>query len=197
MSTPDPQPAKSPLPGLRLRRCATDVVEVAAQRGRAADLERIAAGRGATLPAFGRALLAADRAAICVRPARWLLLSSPAAPGSSAAAWADACAGRGVAVDLSSGLVALDLAGPAVREVLARGCRLDLDPSMFPPGRAAATIMAQVSVILVATRAGVLLLTPSTTARHFIEWLEHTAAPFGVEHAAARGLPVLCGDPHE
>ncbi len=183
------------MPGLRLRRPATDVVELAALSGRAGDLERIAAGRGTTLPAFGHALLKADRAAVCVRPARWLLLGPPAAPGASAAAWADACAGRGVAVDLSSGIVALDLAGPAVREVLARGCRLDLDPSIFPPGRAAATVMAQVSVILVATRAGVLLLTPSTTARHFGEWLEHTAAPFGIERAAA--LPFLSGDPHE
>ena len=197
MSTPDPQPATGSAPGIRLRRSATDVVEVAAQRGRAADLERIAASRGATLPAFGRALIATQRAVICVRPARWLLLCPPAAPGSCAAAWADACAGSGAAVDLSSGLVALQLAGPAVREVLARGCRLDLDPSMFPPGRAAATIMAQVSVILVATRVGVLLLTPSTTAQHFAEWLEHTAAPFGFERAAARGLPFLSGDPHE
>ena len=181
--------------GLRLRRCATDVVEVAAQSGRGADLERVAAGRGTILPAFGRALLAADRAAICLRPARWLLLSPPAPPGDCAAAWAAACAGVGAAVDLSSGLVALHLAGPAVREVLARGCRLDLDPSMFPPGRAAATIMAQVSAMLVATRAGVLLLTPSSTARHFAEWLEHTAAPFGCERHAACGLARLSGDP--
>ena len=83
-------------------------------------------------------------------------------------------------VDLSSGLAVLHLCGPEARAVLARSCRLDLDPKHFPTGRAAATIVAQVSTVIVATPRGLLLLTPSSTARHFREWLLATGRPFGI-----------------
>jgi sarcosine oxidase, subunit gamma len=122
--------------------------------------------------------LSADHLALCVRPDRWLILSPPASAGASAGVWQAACAGLGIALDLSSGLTALQLAGPAAREVLVRGCRLDLDPDAFPVGAAAATIMVQVSVILVALPSGLLLLTPASTARHVREWLVSTAKPF-------------------
>jgi sarcosine oxidase subunit gamma len=98
-------------------------------------------------------------------------------------------------VDLSSGLAAMWLEGPACREALARGCRLDLHPSAFPSGHAAATIMAQVAVILVALSSGVLLLTPATTSRHFSEWLAHAAAPFYFEALPALSFLSLSGDP--
>jgi sarcosine oxidase subunit gamma len=117
---------------------------------------------------------------LSVRPQRWLLLGAPAAPGANAALWQGVCAGVGAAIDLSSALTALYLAGPAARELLARSCRLDLDPDAFPPGSAAATIMIQVSTILAALPSGLLLLTPATTARHVREWLLATAKPFGV-----------------
>jgi sarcosine oxidase subunit gamma len=87
-------------------------------------------------------------------------------------------------VDLSSALTALYLSGPAVREGLARGCRLDLHPEAFPPGSAAASHMAQVPVILAALPGAWLLLTPSTTARHFREWLAASARGFGLATSA-------------
>ena len=195
MSTPEPRSVNGGAPGVRLANCTTDVVEIAALRGRAVDLERIATDRGTRLPARGRVVLSADQAALCVRPERWLLLAQPAAPGACAAAWQEACASVGAAVDLSSGLAVLHLAGPAVRELLARGCRLDLDSGEFAPGRAAATIVAQVPVILAATPAGMLLLTPATTARHFCEWLDSSAAPHGLERLPAARLSRLCGEP--
>jgi heterotetrameric sarcosine oxidase gamma subunit len=158
----------------------TDIVEIAALRGRARELERLAHERGVLLAAPGRAVLAADQLSLCVRPQRWLLLSPPGSPGASAAIWQAACAGVGTAVDLSCALSALQLDGPAAREVLVRGCRLDLEPQAFPLGHAAATIMAQVSVILAALPSGLLLLTPSSTGRHFRQWLTATAKPFGL-----------------
>ncbi|MGH8263145.1 MAG: sarcosine oxidase subunit gamma family protein [Steroidobacterales bacterium] len=133
------------------------------------------------LPEIGRSVAASQRLAICVRPERWLLLHPTAASGSPAAVWESAVADNAAVVDLSSALTLLRLTGPAVREMLARGCRLDLDPAVFAAGHAAATIIAQVSVILVALSSGMLLVTPSTTARHFSEWLAHTATPFGFE----------------
>jgi heterotetrameric sarcosine oxidase gamma subunit len=166
--------------GVQIETSASDIVEIAALRGRARDLERIALGRGVQLPALGRAVLASDHVALCVRPERWLILTPPASAGASAAVWQVACAGLGAALDLSSGLSALELTGAAAREVLVRSCRIDLAADAFPVGAAAATIMVQVAVILVALPSGVLLLTPSSTARHVHEWLMSTARPFGL-----------------
>jgi sarcosine oxidase subunit gamma len=95
---------------------------------------------------------------------------------------------------LSSGLAAMHLAGPQVRDVLARACRLDLDPQVFPPGSAAATVMAQVAVILAVLPSGLLLLTPTSTARHLREWLASTAKPFGLVSGADVTVAVLSGD---
>jgi heterotetrameric sarcosine oxidase gamma subunit len=182
--------------GVRLAPCAADVVEIAALHGRAPELERIAGARGLgiDLPMLGRVAVATDQLALCVRPARWLLLAPPASPGVSAAHWQTACARMGAAVDLSSGLAAWHLAGPQVREALSRGCRLDLDREVFPAGRAAATIIAQVAVILAVLPSGLLLLTPATTARHLREWLASTAKPFGLVSEADVTVAGLSGD---
>jgi heterotetrameric sarcosine oxidase gamma subunit len=181
-----PEPAIRPddrrgdAPGVQLRSCPAQIVEIGARRGRASELELIARSRGLLLPQFGRVVAAAGHLALCVRPDRWLLLSPAAPVAASALAWQVACAGAGSAVDLSSGLAALHLGGPAACELLARGCRLDLDREVFAQGQAAATIIAQVPVTLAALWSGLLLLTPSTTARHLREWLASSAQPFGL-----------------
>jgi sarcosine oxidase subunit gamma len=180
VSAPEAQAMPESAPGLQLESSASDIVELAALRGRGGDVERIALGRGVQLPALGRTRVATDHLALCVRPQRWLILTPPAAAGISAAAWQAACAGAGAALDLSSGLCALEFTGSATREVLARSCRIDLDPGAFPIGAACATIMVQVPVILAALASGVLLLTPASTARHLREWLLSTAQPFGL-----------------
>ena len=180
--------------GVGLGSCVTDIVEVAALRGRAWDLATIANRQGLRLPEFGRVVASPEHIALSVRPDRWLLLFPPGPAGASAETWQAACAGCAVAVDLSSGLVAFHLEGPAVHEVLARGCRLDLDPEVFPAGSAAATIMAQVSVTVMALSSGVLLLTPATTARHFYEWLASAAKSFGFVAQHALPFSMLSGD---
>jgi len=195
VSAPDPRRPLHDPAGLRWGRCPADIVEIAARRDGTAAVEALAVRRDWPLPALGHCLAAPGRISISVRPGRWLLMSVPAAPGDAAAAWERDCSGLAAVVDLSSGLTALWLEGAAWREALARGCRLDLHPGMFPPGRAAATIIAQVAAFPVALSSGVLLLTPSTTARHFSEWLAHTAAPFGLEALASASLAHLTGDP--
>lgn len=167
--------------GIRLESSATDIVEIAAQRERADDVGAIARRLGLELPQLGRVALSSNHMSLSVRPDRWLLLTPPAAPGEAAQKWATRCTGCAAAIDLSSALTAFELSGDAVREMLARGCRLDLDPGAFPEGHAASTVMAQVSVILANLGPAMLLLTPSTTARHFEEWLRSTGRPFGLE----------------
>jgi len=171
--------------GVQLSSCPADIIEIAAFRGRTGDLERVALGRGVRLPPTGRAFFARDRLALCIRPQRWLLLTPPGESGAALAVWQGACAGIAAAIDLSSALAALHLVGGSeVRELLARGCRLDLDPEAFPVGCAAASPMVQVAAIIAALPAGFLLLTPSSTARHFREWLSSAGEPFGLTRRA-------------
>jgi heterotetrameric sarcosine oxidase gamma subunit len=167
-------------PGVALGILMADVIEMAAFGGRARELERLALERGVRLASLGCCASARDHLALGVRPDRWLLLFAPGAPGSAASVWQGACSGAGVAVDLSSALAACHLTGPAARAVLARGCRLDLHAEAFPAGRAAATVIAQVSVTLAALPAGWLLLSPASTARHLHDWLASVAKPFGL-----------------
>ncbi len=193
MSAPEAT-AGAGTPGVRLAGCPADVVELVAYRTRRPELEPLAAAHGVTLPATGCCAALDDRLALSVRPGRWLLLTPPALPGGAAARWSEALAGVAAALDLSGALAAFLLAGPAVGEVLGRGCRLDLRPEVFPTGSAAATIMVQVPVTLAALAAGVLLLTPASTARHLREWLLETAAPFGLGPAFEASIDQLCGD---
>jgi len=180
-------------PGVELARCAADVVELAAFGVSPAEVEERAARAGVRLAGLGRSAASAAQLSLSVRPARWLLLSAPGAPGSAAAHWQEILSPRGAAVDLSSALAAFVLGGAAVREMLARACRLDLDANAFPPGQAAATIMVQVPVTLAALGTRMLLLTPATTARHLHEWLGGAARPFGLSMAAEISMNQLCG----
>ena len=179
---------------VQLALCTADVVELAALRGRAAELAQRAAARALALPALGRVRMSPSRLVLSVRPERWLIVGPVASPGASAALWQAAGADAGVAVDLSSALAALQLAGPAAGELLSRGCRLDLDPRVFAVGSAAATQVAQVAVILARLPSGMLLLTPATTAQHLREWLAAAGQPFGLALRADVTVAALCGD---
>lgn len=179
--------------GVELGRCRADIVEIAAFRERGRQLEERAAARGVSLCGFGRIVTGEAGLTLCVRPGRWLLLGPAAAPGSSILAWQQAVCGLGAAVDHSAALAAFVLGGREVREMLARGCRLDLHPAAFADGAAAATIMVQVPVVLAARASRILLLTPATTARHLHAWLVSTAGSFGLTTKAETAVNELCG----
>jgi sarcosine oxidase subunit gamma len=51
-------------------------------------------------------------------------------------------------MDVSDGRVAFRLAGPSARDVLAKGCPLDLHPRAFPPGSCAQSLLAKAAVLI-------------------------------------------------
>ena len=180
--------------GVRIGQCALDILELCAARGRVDEFAAFARDRGMELPGTGRVVIGTERLILCVRPGRWLILTPPTIKisGDVITGWRPAGAALGAAVDLSAGYEVLLLKGRRSVEVLARGCRLDLDPQVFPQGRAAATIMAQVPAMLASLPAGMLLLTPATTARHFTEWLGAAAQAFGLMPQSAISMADLC-----
>jgi sarcosine oxidase, subunit gamma len=194
VSAPDTGIASSAPAGLIWTSLPADIIELAALRDRIHVLRTLGARRGLSFPEFGRIATVRETVVLCTRPERWQVLTAPAPPGAALSHWREPCAGCAATVDLSSALTVLYLAGPAVREVLARGCGLDLHGEAFGSGSAASTQMAQVPVTLAALPAGWLLLTPSSTARHFREWLTATAGPFGLASGNDVTVATLSGE---
>ena len=194
VSVPDTGAAPGAPAGLACASLPADIIELAALRDRTHVLRALGARRGLNFPEFGRVARAREMVVLCTRPERWLVLTAPGPPGAALSLWREAGAGCAAAVDLSSAFASLYLAGPAVREVLARGCRLDLQDEAFASGSVASTHMAQVAVTLAALPAGWILLTPATTARHFREWLSAAAGPFGMASRTGVTVATLSGE---
>lgn len=154
------------------------LLQVAPWRGASAPLAAALQTAGWQLPALGEAWFGPQRMSIAVRPQRWLLLDfSGAADGATAGGalrdmLAPVTGDAGALVELSAAHRVWSWSGEDARAKLAAGCRLDLHPQSFPVGRAAATLIAQLNVLLVARADDWLLLAPSSTATHFSEWLQ-------------------------
>ena len=100
-------------------------------------------------PAPGTAVSAGEASILTLGPAEWLVVASGrdgwALERELAAALAPVGGG---AVDVSHGRAALHLSGPSVRDVLARGCAIDLHPRAFVAGRCAQTLFGKMTVLL-------------------------------------------------
>ena len=83
--------------------------------------------------------------------------------------------------NVTDSLCALSLRGPAVREVLARGCALDLHPSKFTAGDCAQSMLAHAAVTLIANdETGFTLICRTSFAPYVAEWLMDAGLAFGV-----------------
>ncbi|MFF7650953.1 sarcosine oxidase subunit gamma [Streptomyces sp. NPDC007983] len=106
-------------------------------------------------------------------PDEWLVVSR--ADGHAVAAeLREALAGDpGSAVDVSANRTTLELRGPAARQVLEKGCPLDLHPRAFGPGQAVSTTVGPVAVLLwqVDDAPTYRLLPRSSFADYLARWL--------------------------
>jgi sarcosine oxidase subunit gamma len=160
------------------RRGATayEVVQVAAWRDSGPAFRERLRAAGWTLPASGQTWSAMGRLSCSVRPDRWLLIeerSTESADVALAEACRTAVGDSGAVTDLSAARRAWRLTDPHTRERLSAGCRLDLDPAVFPHGRATVTLIAQVPVMVVSLPEGWLLMAPSSLGGHLDDWLQH------------------------
>ncbi len=104
---------------------------------------------GCTLPLMVGMTWQKAARVLCLAPNEWLVVTDvlddftwPKHPGREAHALGYAC------VNISDGLVAIRIDGPAVRELLAKGCGLDFHPQLFAAGRCARTRFAQIAVTI-------------------------------------------------
>jgi sarcosine oxidase subunit gamma len=170
--------------GTTLRELRASLVEIVALRGREGEIA--AACRDVlgveALPSPGAA--AGARAALLgLAPGTWLAVAPPEPPGALAARLAAAIGSAALVADQSAGLAGLRLAGTRARAALAKGCRVDLHPREFGPGRVARTPIAQTPAILRRRDdpPSFDLFVPSTLARSFAEFLLASAAEFGCD----------------
>ncbi|GAA0234961.1 sarcosine oxidase subunit gamma [Cryptosporangium japonicum] len=75
------------------------------------------------------------------------------------------------ATDVSAQRITLYLTGDHARDVLAKGCAIDLHPVAFPVGSSVQTLLAQAVVILTALDDGYRIIVRSSFAGYLADWL--------------------------
>lgn len=195
MSEPEPRSALSNVmrpgrfgaPGhdpvlLTERRLSLALVQ-ARNSSAAACREALASALGLTLPDPGKATTAGTTTAVWLQPNCWLIAAPRTFDGGLLRRLRSCCAPHASIVDQTFGKSVLRLSGARARDVLAKGCRIDLHPRVFGPGRAATTIIAQVGcvVLQVDDSPSFDLAVPSTLAESFFEWLSASAAEYGYQ----------------
>jgi sarcosine oxidase, subunit gamma len=106
--------------------------------------------RGTPLPTEpGTWTPTADGRLVWLGPDEWLLTSTGTAPHLlEEELRAQLRPVGGTAVDVSAQRIGLRISGARAREVLAKGCSVDLHPRAFPAGRSAQTTLGQAGVVL-------------------------------------------------
>lgn len=171
---------------LRVELPAREIVQVLVRRGRDGDLAAALRREFALdLPAAGKATSSGDVTATWVQAGGWHLHAPRAGECTLAARLAACCAGLAAIEDQSHGRTTLRLSGPRAREILGRGCRLDLHPRAFGPGSASMTLVGHVNCLVYQADGSPAfeLTVQSTLAASFLDWLVETAAEDGVEIA--------------
>ena len=90
----------------------------------------------------------------------------------------------GAAVDVSAQRTTVRLRGAHARDVLAKGCSLDLHPTVFGPGAAAQTILGLAAVVLIPLSdngTDYRILVRASFAGYLAAWLLDAAEEFGVD----------------
>jgi heterotetrameric sarcosine oxidase gamma subunit len=154
------------------------VTELAQPRAGEALDAALAAFHVDALPRIGASASVGGSSLLGIGPGQWLLIANDeTAPGLSGAAPARAFA---VAVESGDAWTQFAISGSASRDLLAKGCALDLHPWVFEHGACAVTRFAQLRCVLHRVGAGYRLLAGRSYAVSLAEWLNEAAAEFGL-----------------
>jgi methylglutamate dehydrogenase subunit D len=163
------------------------LASILARRGDEAALSAVVSTRyGLDLPMIPRAVHGEAHAFVWAGPGQWLLVAERREDLAELSRLA-------AVSDQSDAGAALRLSGPNVRDMLAKGCMIDLHPAAFPPGAAAITSIAHIGVHLwrVDERRDTgdamfdILIARSMTAS-FWSWANASSAEFGCRVTISR-----------
>ena len=128
---------------------------------------------------------AASAGGICalwLGPDEWLVTTLGREDATLLARLSGGLAGyHAAAVDVGDARTVIALRGARARDVLAKGCGLDLHPRVFEPGRCAQTGLARAGVLIHQTGAEPAydIYVDRSFAEYLWTWLEDAAAEFG------------------
>lgn len=120
--------------------------------------------------------------ALWLGPDEWLITTADTEAAGLLARLHGALAGHHAsAVDVSDARTVIVLRGARARDVLAKGCSLDLHPRQFRPGRCAQTALARAGVLIHQTVAEPVydIYVDRSFAQYLWTWLEDAAAEYG------------------
>jgi sarcosine oxidase subunit gamma len=144
--------------------------------------DAVAAVLGVTPPTQPNTWIRGDAGAVIwLGPDEWLVISELAAPETQEADLRAAVTpSGGAAVDVSGQRVSLTLRGRHVRNVLAKGCALDLHRTVFRPGSSAQTTVGLAGVVLLACDdpGEFTVLVRQSFASYLTDWLIDAAEEF-------------------
>ncbi|MEO0910035.1 MAG: sarcosine oxidase subunit gamma family protein [Pseudomonadota bacterium] len=154
------------------------LVQVFASKGKTAAVEKALAIKETP----GEATHHRSYHAIPLAPGQWFLISAKPDPKNFAGGLSKKLKKDGYVSEQADSRVLLRLSGDRVGEMMQKGCRLDLHPSVTGKGWCAQTQIAQCGVILhqIDDKPTYDILVYSGFAQHFAEWLEHTGAQLGI-----------------
>jgi methylglutamate dehydrogenase subunit D len=156
------------------------VASILAHRGGEAALSALVMTRyGLDLPTIPRAVRGAAHAFVWAGPGQWLLVAEQREDFSALSRLA-------AVSDQGDARAALRLSGPNVRDMLAKGCMIDLHPTAFPSGAVAMTSIAHIGVHLWRVDepscdgdAVFDILLARSVAASFWSWAKASAAEYG------------------
>lgn len=141
---------------------------------------RVADVLGVALPTVPNTVaLAGDRAVLWLGPDEWLVVGpdgdAPVRPLREALA-----GDRGSAVDVSANRTTIRLRGPKARDLLEKGCTIDLHPRVFASGQCAQTWLARAQIVLwqVDDEPEYRLLVRGSFAHYLCDWLIDAAGEY-------------------
>lgn len=132
---------------------------------------------------------AAGVSVLWLGPDEWLVVGAPGTEGDLSQRLRDALGVvLGTVVDVSANRTVIEVSGSRARQVLQKGCSIDLHPSAFGPGRCAQTLLARAQVILEQTGEEPtyrLFVRPSFSG-YLAAWLMDAALEFRADSSESR-----------
>jgi sarcosine oxidase subunit gamma len=122
------------------------------------------------------------RSALWLGPDQWLITCARDEIADVRAKLDDGLGSVHAAVtDVSAGRVVFRLSGPGARDVLAKGCPLDLHPRMVRPGYVAGSVLAKITALIHLAEDDVIdLHIGRSFADYLWAWLENAGLDHGV-----------------
>ena len=159
-------------------------VNLRGSAGNDAFLKAVEGPLGFSLPLISNTVShGAGLAALWLGPDEWLIIT-PSVGESAIGASMDGALGdmHSSSTDQTGGQTIIRISGPSARDLLAKGCTLDLHPTVFGPGRCAQTLVAKAmaTIVYVDDAPTFDLVVRRSFADYLRSWIQDAALEYGL-----------------